>query len=78
MVASDGDACMHWRVGEYMLETKQVIRTDVFSHTMPGAPIRKIRQAEPFEVIEAGVKPEGDAADLSDDDLPLLRTHMMN
>src|SRR5438045_3539719 len=39
LVSGDGDANMHWRVGEYMLETKQVIRTDVFSHTMPGAPI---------------------------------------
>src|SRR3989442_14923892 len=33
MVASDGDSCMHWRVGEWMLENRQIIRTDVFSHT---------------------------------------------
>lgn len=39
MVASDGDACMHWRVGEWMLEHKQIIRADVFSHTRLGAPI---------------------------------------
>lgn len=39
LVSSDGDANMHWRLGEYMLETKQVIRTDVFSHTRFGAPI---------------------------------------
>src|SRR6266404_1274311 len=40
MVASDGDACLHWRVGEYMLETGHVpIRTDVFSHTRFGQPI---------------------------------------
>ena len=40
MVASDGDACMHWRVGEYMLETGQIpIRTDVFSYTRYGQPI---------------------------------------
>jgi len=40
MVSSDGDACMHWRVGEYMLETVQIpIRTDVFSHTRYGQPI---------------------------------------
>ena len=45
---------------------------------MPGAPIRKIRQAEPFEVIGAGVNPEADAADPSNDDLLLLGTHMMN
>jgi hypothetical protein len=39
MVASDGDACMHWRVGEWMLEQKQIIRTDVFSHSRYGRPI---------------------------------------
>src|SRR5208282_728876 len=39
MVAADGDACMHWRVGEWMLENRQIIRTDVFSHTRYGAPI---------------------------------------
>ena len=39
MVASDGDACMHWRVGEWMLENHQIIRHDVFSHTRPGQPI---------------------------------------
>jgi hypothetical protein len=39
MVASDGDACMHWRVGEWMLEHKQIIRTDVFSYTRIGHPI---------------------------------------
>jgi hypothetical protein len=39
MVASDGDACMHWAVGEYMLQTGHVIRTDVFSHTRYGEPI---------------------------------------
>src|SRR6266404_3366951 len=40
MVSSDGDACLHWRVGEYMLETGQIpIRSDVFSHTRYGQPI---------------------------------------
>jgi hypothetical protein len=39
MVASDGDACMHWRVGEDMLRSGQVVRADVYSHTMPGAPV---------------------------------------
>jgi hypothetical protein len=40
MVASDGDACLHWRVGEYMLDTGHIpIRTDVFSHTRFGQPI---------------------------------------
>lgn len=39
MVSSDGDPCMHWRVGEWMLEHRQIIRTDVFSHTRFGQPI---------------------------------------
>src|ERR1043166_7036691 len=39
MVASDGDACMHWRVGEWMLRHKQIIRADVFSHTRFGQPV---------------------------------------
>ena len=40
MVSSDGDACLHWRVGEYMLDTGHIpIRTDVFSHTLYGQPI---------------------------------------
>jgi len=40
MVASDGDPCLHWRVGEYMLATGHIpIRIDVFSHTRYGQPI---------------------------------------
>jgi hypothetical protein len=39
MVASDGDPCLHWRVGEYMLEMGHIIRADVFSHTRYGEPI---------------------------------------
>src|SRR5258706_9546792 len=39
MVASDGDACMHWRVGEWMLQHRQIIRTDEFSHTKLGQPV---------------------------------------
>lgn len=39
MVAADGDACMHWRVGEWMLQHGRIIRADVFSHTRYGAPI---------------------------------------
>ncbi len=39
MVGSDGDACMHRRVGEWMLETGQVMRTEVFSHTHEGRPV---------------------------------------
>src|SRR5262249_40201206 len=39
MVSSDGHACMHWAVGEYMLDTGHILRADVFSHTRPGQPI---------------------------------------
>ncbi|MCX7827147.1 MAG: hypothetical protein N2689_16580, partial [Verrucomicrobiae bacterium] len=39
MVATDGDACMHWRVGEDMLRSRHIVRADVYSHTMPGAPV---------------------------------------
>ena len=39
MVATDADACMHWRVGEDMLRSGQVVRADTYSHTMPGAPV---------------------------------------
>jgi hypothetical protein len=38
MVASDGDTCMHWRVGEWMLEHHEIIQTDFFSHTRLGEP----------------------------------------
>lgn len=39
LVASDGDACMHWRVGEDMLQNGRIVRTDAYSHTIPGAPV---------------------------------------
>lgn len=39
MVAGDGDANMHWRVGKWMLQHGQMIRADEFSHTRPGAPV---------------------------------------
>jgi hypothetical protein len=33
MVTSDGDSFMHWRMGEQMLQTRSLIRHDIFSHT---------------------------------------------
>jgi hypothetical protein len=39
MVNSDGDSCFHWRVGTWMLEHREILRQDVFSHTRSGAPI---------------------------------------
>ncbi len=38
MLASDGDASMHWRCGEWMLQHRQLLRADPFSHTRLGAP----------------------------------------
>jgi hypothetical protein len=39
MINADGDACLHWRIGNWMIEHHAVIRTDVFSHTRPDAPL---------------------------------------
>ena len=39
MVNSDGDALFHWRVGTWMLQHREILRQDVFSHTRCGAPI---------------------------------------
>lgn len=39
MVSSDGDACMHWAVGEEMMRTGRIVGVDTFSHTNPGAPV---------------------------------------
>jgi hypothetical protein len=39
MASSDGDTCMHWRVGESILETGRIPRVDVFSYTRFGQPI---------------------------------------
>ncbi|MCX6901100.1 MAG: hypothetical protein NT105_20695 [Verrucomicrobia bacterium] len=39
MVATDSDTCMHWRVGEDMLRSGQMVRADTYSHTMPGASV---------------------------------------
>ncbi|MCX6910726.1 MAG: hypothetical protein NTY01_22160 [Verrucomicrobia bacterium] len=39
LVATDGDACMHWRVGEDMLRSGRIVHADTYSHTMPGAPV---------------------------------------
>ena len=39
MVSADGDTCMHWACGEWMLQHRQLLDHDVFSHTRPGDPI---------------------------------------
>jgi hypothetical protein len=38
MVASDGDPCMHWSIGQWMLQHRHIIRADEFSHTLAGQP----------------------------------------
>ena len=39
MVARDGDPCRHWAVGEQMLQTRDIMRVDTFSHTRAETPI---------------------------------------
>jgi len=39
MVASDGDACMHWRVGESMLQQRRIVCVNEFSQTKAGEPV---------------------------------------
>ena len=38
-ISADGDPCLHWRIGQWMIEHHAVIRTDQFSHTRFGAPL---------------------------------------
>jgi hypothetical protein len=39
MINADGDPCLHWRIGNWMIEHHEVIRADHFSHTRDGAPL---------------------------------------
>lgn len=39
MVSADGDTCMHWACGEWMLRHRQLLDRDVFSYTHVGQPI---------------------------------------
>ena len=39
MINADGDACLHWRIGNWMIEHRAVIHTEVFSHTRANAPL---------------------------------------
>ena len=54
MVSSDGDPCMHWRVGEWMLQHKQILRSDVFSHTRFGRPFISKEWLSEIIFAEAG------------------------
>jgi hypothetical protein len=37
LISADGDPCLHWRIGNWMIEHRAVIRADQFSHTRFGA-----------------------------------------
>jgi hypothetical protein len=39
LISADGDPCLHWRIGNWMIEHRAVIRVDQFSHTRTGAPL---------------------------------------
>ncbi|MBI5396754.1 MAG: hypothetical protein HZA91_15780 [Verrucomicrobia bacterium] len=39
LINSDGDPCWHWRNGNWMIEHSAVVRSDLYSHTRPGAPL---------------------------------------
>jgi hypothetical protein len=38
-ISADGDPSLHWRLGNWMIENRAVLRADVFSHTRPDAPL---------------------------------------
>lgn len=52
MISADGDPALHRRIGEWMIEHQQVIRTEQFSHTRFDAPL--ISKEWLSEVIWAG------------------------
>ncbi|HUJ11028.1 MAG TPA: hypothetical protein VL171_13470 [Verrucomicrobiae bacterium] len=39
LISADGDACLHWRIGNWMIQHHTVIRFDAFSYTRGGAPL---------------------------------------
>jgi hypothetical protein len=39
LINADGDPCWHWRTGSWMIDHHAIMRTDLFSHTRPGAPL---------------------------------------
>ena len=38
LINADGDPCWHWQTGNWMIEHHAIMRSDLFSHTRPGAP----------------------------------------
>jgi hypothetical protein len=39
LISADGDAALHWRIGDWMIEHRAVVRAEQFSHTRPDAPL---------------------------------------
>ena len=39
LISADGDACFHWRLGNWMNEHRELLRREVFSHTLAGTPM---------------------------------------
>jgi hypothetical protein len=39
LISADGDPCLHWRIGNWMITHRTVIRADQFSHTRFDAPL---------------------------------------
>lgn len=39
LISADGDPSLHWRIGNWMIEHRAVIRVEQFSHTRLGAPL---------------------------------------
>ncbi len=39
LISGDGDAALHWKVGQWMIEHRAVLRVDSFSHTRPDTPV---------------------------------------
>jgi hypothetical protein len=39
IINADGDACLHWRIGDWMIQHRAILRTDLFSFTRANAPL---------------------------------------
>lgn len=39
LIGADGDPCLHWRIGNWMIEHRTIIQADQFSHTRLHAPL---------------------------------------
>jgi len=53
LISTDGGASLHWRIGDWMIEHRTILRIDPFSYTRPDAPV--ISKEWLSEVIVAAV-----------------------